>query len=81
MDCYLAKVSAPRYIRRLSPPYINAFSLKLHKNKNLQFSFKATADAADQGKLFSICGTPDISERNFCVGFEIKFTSPLGGIQ
>jgi len=24
---------------------------------------------------------PKISERNFCDGFEMNFTSPLGGIQ
>jgi len=32
-------------------------------------------------KLYSICSTPEMSERNFCDGLKIKFTSPLGGIQ
>jgi len=31
------------------------------------------ADAADKGKLYSICYTPKI-ERNFCDGLEMRFT-------
>ena len=33
--------------------------LQLYKNKNLRCSFKATADAVDEGKLYSICSTPE----------------------
>ena len=42
--------------------------------------FKATADAADKGKIYSICSTPELSERNYCDGLEVKVISPLGGI-
>ena len=45
--------------------------------KDLWCSIKATADAADNGKTY----TPKLSERKFCDGLEIKFTSPLGEIQ
>jgi len=55
--------------------------LKLYKIKNLRRLFKAAADAADKGKLYSICSTPELPERNFCDGLEEKFTSPLGWIQ
>jgi len=55
--------------------------LKLYKNKNLRWSFKAAADAADKRELYSICCTPEISARNFCDGLELKFASPLGWIQ
>ena len=54
---------------------------KLYKNKNLWHWFKATADAADKAKLYSICSTPELSERNFFDGLETKFTLPMGGIQ
>jgi len=43
--------------------------LKLSK-KNL-CSFKTTDDTADKGKLYSICSTPELSERNFCDALEI----------
>jgi len=39
--------------------------LKLYKNKNRRWSFQTAADAADKGKLYSICSTPELSERNF----------------
>jgi len=42
--------------------------LKLNKNKNIRCSFKATANAADKRKLFSIGSTVAMSERNFCDG-------------
>jgi len=42
--------------------------------------FTATADAGDKGKLCMICSTLQISERKFCDGLEMKFTSPLGGL-
>ena len=32
--------------------------------------FKATADAADKGKIYSICSTPEISERNFVMALK-----------
>jgi len=32
-------------------------------------------------KLYSICSTPEISERNFCDGLEANFAPPLGGMQ
>ena len=54
--------------------------LKLCKNKNLRWSFKSEANAADKGKLYGTCSTPELSERNFCDRVEMKFTSPLGGI-
>jgi len=50
------------------------FVLKLYKNKNLRCSFKATADAANKGKLHRICSTPYLSE-DFYDGLEMKFTS------
>jgi len=55
--------------------------LELYKNKNLRWSFKVAADAADKVKLYSICSTPELSERNLCDGLETKFTSPLGWMQ
>ena len=61
--------------------YLTAIVLKLYKNKNLRCSFKAPADAADKGELYSICSTPEISERSFCDGLEMKFPSPSCGIQ
>jgi len=61
--------------------YITAIVLKLYKNKNLRRSFKGAANAADQGELYSIRSTPEISERSFCDGLEMKFPSPSGGIQ
>jgi len=39
--------------------------VKLNKNKNLRCLFKATADAAVKGKIYSICSLPELSERNF----------------
>jgi len=54
---------------------------KLCKNKNLRCSFKATADAAVKGKIYGICSIPDLSERNFCNGLEMKIISRLGVIQ
>jgi len=39
------------------------------------------ADAADTGKLYSICITAELPERNFFDVLEKKFASPLGGIQ
>jgi len=41
--------------------YITAIVLKLYKNKNLRCLFKVTADAAEKGKLYSICSMPEIS--------------------
>jgi len=52
--------------------------LKLYKNKSLRCAFNAIADAADKGKLYSTCSTPELSERKFCVGIEFNFTTPLG---
>jgi len=43
--------------------------------KNLLCSFETIVDAADKGKLYNICNTPELSERNFCDAFEIKFRS------
>jgi len=50
------------------------------KTKIYDDHFKATAVAADKGKIYSICSTPELSERNYCDGLEIKVISPLGGI-
>ena len=62
--------------------YITAICfLKLYKNKTIRCSFEATSDAADKDKICSICSTPELPERKFCDGLEIKFTSPLGEIQ
>jgi len=55
--------------------------LKLYKNKYLRWSFKVAADAADKVKLYSICSTPELSERNLGDGLEMKFTSPLDWMQ
>jgi len=63
--------------------YITAIFLKPYKDKNQRCSFKAAADPTNKGKLYSICGTPDISKRSFCDGLVMKFafSSPQGGIQ
>ena len=42
---------------------------------------KAAAYAADKGKLYSLCSTPEISERNFWDGLEMKFAPSLGEMQ
>jgi len=34
---------------------------------------KATADAEVTDKISSICSMPELSERNFCDGLEMKF--------
>ena len=49
--------------------------LKLYRNKNLRCSFKAATDAADKGKLYAICITPELPQRDFCDGLEMKFAS------
>jgi len=41
--------------------------------------FKVTADATDKSN-YCICSTVGLTERNFCDGIEMKFTSPMGGI-
>jgi len=51
------------------PAIVTHLVAKLYKNKNLRCSFKATADTAVKGKIFSICSMPELSERNFCDGF------------
>jgi len=61
--------------------HIHAFGFKTVQNKNLRCSFKVTADAAVNGKIYSICSMPELSERNVCDGFEMKFASSLGGMQ
>ena len=45
------------------------------------FILKATTDAADKRKLYSNCSKPEISERNFCGGLEMNFTSSISGIE
>jgi len=51
--------------------------LKLYKNKYLRFSFKSyTADNRSY-----ICSTPELPEKNFCDGLEMKRASPSGGLQ
>jgi len=40
---------------------------KLCKNKNLERSFKVTADAAIKGKIYGICSMADLSKRNFAM--------------
>jgi len=49
--------------------------------KDLRCSFKATADAAVKGKLYSIFSMQEFSAKNFCDGLEMKFASPSDGIQ
>jgi len=49
--------------------------------KNLRCSFKATADAAVKGKIYSIFSMPELSAKTFCDGLEMKFASPSDGIQ
>jgi len=54
----------------------------IYKQKqSVRCSFKATADAADKGKIYATCSAPELSERNFCEGLQIKFIPPLGEIQ
>jgi len=53
---------------------------KLYRHKILRYSFKAAGNAAVKGKIYSICSMPELSEKNFFNGLEMKFTSPLGGI-
>jgi len=55
--------------------------VKLYKNKNLRCSFKATVDAVVKGKIYSIFSMQEFSANNFCDGLEIKFASPLDGVQ
>ena len=43
--------------------------------------FEATAGAAVKGEVYSICSMLELSDWNFYDGLEMKFTSPLGGIQ
>jgi len=43
--------------------------------------FKATADVAVKIKICSICRMPELSDKNFRDGLEMKVSSPLGGIQ
>jgi len=49
--------------------------------KTLRCSFKATADAAVKGKIYSIFSMPEFSEKNFCDGLEMEFASPSDGTQ
>jgi len=72
LDCFLAKVRASRHI--IGAVY---HRLSFKTIKNLRCSFKATAVAADKGKLYSVFSMPEISERKFCDDLEMKFTSPL----
>jgi len=61
--------------------HIHTFSCKTVQKQNLRCSFKATADAPVKGKINSIFSMPELSAKNFCDGLEMKFASPLGGIQ
>jgi len=81
LNCFLAKVPPSRHTKCISPPYSRIFVAKQYKNKNLRCSFKATANAAVKDKIYCFCSMPELSERNFCDGFEIKFTSLLSVIQ
>jgi len=54
---------------------------KLYKSKNPRCLFIATADAAVKRKIYSIYSMPELSDRKFFEGFEMKFTSPLVGLQ
>jgi len=40
--------------------YVHAFSCKTVKNKNLRYSFKATADAVVKSKIYSICSMTEL---------------------
>jgi len=65
-----------RHTKHISLPYSHIYIvLKVYKNKNQWCSFKATADAADKGKFSSIRRTPEVSDKSFCDGLEMKFTS------
>jgi len=64
--------------RNIYHSHIHAFSCKSVQKQNLRNSLKAKADAAVKGTIYSICSMPELFERNFCDGLEIKFTSPLG---
>jgi len=64
------------HIKCISPQY----SHKLYKTKICDV-LNATANAADKGKFYTSCSTPEISEMNFCDGLEMKFAPPLGGVQ
>jgi len=55
--------------------------LVIKLQKNLRCSFKATADAAVKGKIYSIFSMSEFSAKNFCDGLEMKFASPSDGIQ
>jgi len=39
------------------------------------------ANAADKDKIYCICSTPELWEKDIWDGFEMKLKSPLGGIQ
>ena len=47
----------------------------------MMFISKSITDAADKRKLHSNCSTPEVSERNFCGGLEMKLTSSISGME
>ena len=80
LDCFIAKVWTSMHIKCISPQYLRIHFLSCAKTKICDV-LKATPNAADKGKFYTICRTPEISERNFCDGLEMKFAPPLGGMQ
>jgi len=76
LNCLLAKA-----YKRYTTAIFTHLVAKLYKNKTLRCSFKATADAAVNGKIYIICSMPELSERNFRDGLEMMLTLPVGGIQ
>jgi len=62
LDCFIANISASSHRERISSPYfLNYTKTKIYD------VLKATVDAADKGKLYSIGSTPEISERSFLI--------------
>jgi len=46
-----------------------------------KFSSRSLSKTSWPSLIYSICSTPELSERNICDCLKMKFPSPLGGIQ
>jgi len=78
LDCFIASVWDSRYVKRISPLY----SKTVRKQKSTMIiSGCCWCCRQRYSKLYSICSTPKLSERNFRDGLEMKYTSRLGWIQ
>jgi len=67
------------YITAISRTYC-CFKI-VQKQNSMMLISKSITDAADKRKLHSNCSTPEVSERNFCGGLEMKLTSSISGME